>query len=411
MTLKEFKKNPLLQFLISIVVYQCGTIIRLQLDSQAIGNALRILSFFILCYSLLNQLSYKRKKKLSFLMIFLLIWNTLNIAVTIFSGKLNLTRTFGEETYILNYILPFLLLYNEKYIPLKEIFKYSIVFEIFALMLIALNFQYIAMANNIDLISNILDENIKYRSLAQIPIMWSIPASILFFNYQMVKKKYIIISLLAFILSIGFSMTFGRRSTSAYGLLFLFSAFWFYISYAHIQFRKKILIVVISIIFIVIAIYYIMNHFLFLTDRGLENTREGVSNAFYADMSTIDYIFGRGINGTYYDPLNIFDELNNKRTGIETGYLNIILHSGLLFFIPYTLICLQSTIKGFFNSKNLLVKSMAIYIFINYLLLTFGSYPAYNLRFFILWIAILFCNSALFRNMDNRMIKHYFGFT
>ena len=153
MTLKEFKKNPLLQFLISIVVYQCGTIIRLQLDSQAIGNALRILSFLILCYSLSNQLTYKKGKKLSFLMIFLLIWNTLNIAVTIFSGKLNLTRTFGEETYILNYILPFLLLYNEKYVPLKEIFKYSIVFEIFALMLIALNFQYIAMANNINLIS------------------------------------------------------------------------------------------------------------------------------------------------------------------------------------------------------------------------------------------------------------------
>lgn len=410
MTLKEFKKNPLLQFLISIVVYQCGTIIRLQLDSQAIGNALRILSFFILCYSLLNQLSYKRKKKLSFLMIFLLIWNTLNIAVTIFSGKLNLTRTFGEETYILNYILPFLLLYNEKYIPLKEIFKYSIVFEIFALMLIALNFQYIAMANNIDLISGLLDENIKYRSLAQIPIMWSIPASILFFNYQMVKKKYIIISLLAFILSIGFSMTFGRRSTSAYGLLFLFSAFWFYISYSHIKSGKKIFIIITSLLFITAAVYYSINHFQFLMDRGMEDTRSGVNDAFYADMNIIDYIFGRGINGTYYDPLNIFDELNNRRTAIETGYLNIILHSGLLFFIPYTFLCLQSAIKGFFFSRNLLVKSMAIYILINYLLLIFGSYPAYNLRFFIVWVGILFCNSVYFRRMNDNMIKHYFGF-
>lgn len=410
MTLKEFKKNPLLQYLISIVIYQCGTIIRLQLNNQAVGNALRILSFFILCYSLYNQLSRGKKNRLSFLMLFLLIWNIINVSATVFTGDLNLTRTFGEETYILNYTLPFLLLYNPKHIPLKETFKYSIIFEIFALILIILNFQYIAMANNVDLITGKLGEDTKARSLAQIPIMWSIPAAILFFNYHLVKKKYIIISILAFILAIAFSMAFGRRSTSFYGAIFLLAALWFYISYSHMKLGKKIFIIIISIIIMVIAVNYIINHFHFLMERGLEDTRGGVNDAFYADMNMIDYIFGRGINGTYYDPLNIFDELNNRRTGIETGYLNIILHSGLLFFIPYTLLCLQSAIKGFFYSRNLLIKSMAIYILINYLLLFFGSYPAYNLRFYILWIGILLCNSIYFRNMNNNMIKHYFGF-
>lgn len=410
MTLKEFKKNPLLQFLISIVIYQCGTIIRLQLDSQTIGNALRILSFFILCYSLCNQLSRRKKPRLSFFLVFFLTWNIINIATTVFTGRLNLTRTFGEETYILNYILPFLLFYNPKYIPLKEVFRYSILFEIFAIILIALNFQYIVMANNIDIIAGTLQEDSKVQSLAQIPIMWSIPAAILFLNYQMVNKKYIIISALAFILAIAFSMTFGRRSTSAYGLIFLFAAFCFYISYSHIKLGKKIFIIITSLLFITAAVYYSINHFQFLMDRGMEDTRSGVNDAFYADMNIIDYIFGRGINGTYYDPLNIFDELNNRRTDIETGYLNIILHSGLLFFIPYTFLCLQSAIKGFFYSRNLLVKSMAIYILINYLLLIFGSYPAYNLRFFIVWIGILFCNSVYFRKMNDNMIKHYFGF-
>lgn len=410
MTLKEFKKNPLLQFLISIVVYQCGTIIRIQLDNQTIGNAFRIISFFILCYSLCNQLSQRKKTKLSFLMLFLLTWNTINISATAFTGGLDLTRTFGEETYILNYILPFLLLYNPKHIPLKETFKYSIIFEIFALILIILNFQYIAMANNVDLISGKLEEDTKAQSLAQMPIMWSIPAAILFFNYHLVKKKYIIISILAFILAIAFSMTFGRRSTSSYGVIFLLAALWFYISYSHLKLGKKIFIITISIIIMAIAVNYIINHFQYLMGRGLEDTRSGVNDAFYADMNIIDYIFGKGINGTYYDPLDIFDELNNKRTGIETGYLNIILHSGLLFFIPYTFLCFQSAIKGFFCSRNLLVKSMAIYIFINYLLLFFGSYPAYNLRFYILWIGILLCNSIYFRNMNNNMIKHYFGF-
>lgn len=409
MTLKEVKKNPLLQFLISIVLYQCGTIIRIQLDNQLLGNILRIFSFFVLCYSLYYQLSFGKKPKLSFLMVFLLTWNVINIVISIITGGLNLTRMFGEDSYILNYILPFLLLYNVKYVPIKEIFRAAFIFEIFALILIILNFQYITMANNINLITGTLEENSRMQSVAQIPVMWSIPATILFLNYQMVQKKYLIISITAYVLAITFSMAFGRRSTSAYGIVFLLVAFGFYIFYSHVSLRKKILLTSLVVILIVVAIGYVANHFQYLMSRGLEDSRSAVNDAFYKDMNITDYIFGRGLNGTYYDPMNIFDNIKNQRPGHETGYLNIILHSGLLFLIPYGLLCLYSTIKGFFSSRNLLVKSMAIYIFINSLMLIIGSYPTFSLRFYILWIGILLCNNAYFRNMDNRMIKKYFG--
>ncbi len=409
MTLKEIKRNPLLQFLASIVLYQFGTIIRLQLDSQLLGNSLRIIGFLVLCYSLYYQLSYVKRPRLSFVMKFLLCWNVINIIISIFTSGLNLTRMFGEDSYILNYLLPFLLLYNVKYVPLREIFKFAVVFEIFALVLIALNFQYIIMASNIQLITGSLEENSRMQSLAQIPIMWSIPAAILFFNYQLVQKKYLVISVMAFILAIAFSMAFGRRSTSAYGIVFLLAAFGFYMSYARIGFSKKMIFSFLVLLLVVVAISYVANHFQYLMSRGLEDTRSGVNDAFYADMKTMDYIFGRGLNGTYYDPLNVFDSIKNQRPGHETGYLNIILHSGLLFLIPYLLLCLRSAVKGFFSSRNLLVKSMAIYIFINCLMLILGSYPSFNLRFYILWIGILLCNSAYFRNMNNRMIRRYFG--
>lgn len=290
MTLKEVKKNPLLQFLISIVLYQCGTIIRIQLDNQLLGNILRIISFFVLCYSLYYQLSFGKKPKLSFLMVFLLTWNVINIVNSIITSGLNLTRMFGEDSYILNYILPFLLLYNVKYVPIREIFKFAFIFEVFALILIILNFQYITMANNINLITGTLEENSRMQSVAQIPVMWSIPAAILFLNYQLVQKKYLIISIAAYVLAIAFSMAFGRRSTSAYGIVFLLAAFGFYIFYSHVSLRKKMLFTILIVLLITIAIGYVASHFQFLMSRGLEDSRSAVNDAFYKDMDMTDYI-------------------------------------------------------------------------------------------------------------------------
>ena len=125
-------------------------------------------------------------------------------------------------------------------------------------------------------------------------------------------------------------------------------------------------------------------------------------------MNTIDYIFGRGLNGTYYDPMSIFDSINNMRPDIETGYLNIILHSGLLFLVPYLVICLYSSYKGAFKSKNTFTKSFALYILINTLMLFIGSYPAYNLRFLIIWIGILICNNDGIRAMSNSEIMSFY---
>lgn len=68
-----------------------------------------------------------------------------------------------------------------------------------------------------------------------------------------------------------------------------------------------------------------------------EDTRSGVEELFLADFSTSpisDWIWGRGIDGGYYQEMQDDDtgELNTNRLGIETGYLNNILKGGQ--FIP-----------------------------------------------------------------------------
>ena len=73
------KYNPLALYLLSIIIVQIGTIVRLQLDNQIIGNSLRILGVVILFITLKKQISVSRFVKLNFCMKFLLIWNTFNI--------------------------------------------------------------------------------------------------------------------------------------------------------------------------------------------------------------------------------------------------------------------------------------------------------------------------------------------
>ena len=392
----------------SIIIVQIGTTIRIQLDNSLIGNALRIFGVAVLLYSIILQLHTKRKSRLNATMMFLLIWNTINIIYTAFTSGINPTRTFGEEGYLLSFILPYLLLYDVRRLDLKKLFSFSLIFAILAIVVILFNFEYIIMANNIEFITGVSDSIDRASSMAQIPIMWSIPSAIIFMNSSFTKQKYVVTAFIAFILATSFSMTFGRRSTSMYGLIFLLFGAYMFIKNPEYSLKIKRRFILFISLFAIIAAAISLSHFSYLFERGLQDTRSSVNDAFHQDMDTLDYIFGRGLNGTYYDPMNIFDHISNRRPGHETGYLNLILHAGLLFLIPYVMISLRAFHKGFFKSNNHLAKSFALYILINTLMLLIGSYPAFNLRFFILWIGILMCNNRYLRSMNNADIKEIF---
>lgn len=85
-----------------------------------------------------------------------------------------------------------------------------------------------------------------------------------------------------------------------------------------------------------------------------DDTRSGVEELFLADFSTSpisDWIWGRGIDGGYYQETRDEDtgELNTNRLGIETGYLNNILKGGVLysfFVVSVMLACFIRSIKN-----------------------------------------------------------------
>jgi lysylphosphatidylglycerol synthetase-like protein (DUF2156 family) len=146
--------------------------------------------------------------------------------------------------------------------------------------------------------------------------------------------------------------------------------------------------------------------FRLLSDRATEDTRTGVEEAFYHDMSTQDWIIGKGINGKYYCPGIDIASLTDYRSMIETDYLNIILKGGIISLVLLLLIAIPSLIKGLFYSKNILSKAAAIWI----LLWIVELYPAnvsnFSLHYMLFWMAIGVCNSAVILEIpENELVE------
>lgn len=150
---------------------------------------------------------------------------------------------------------------------------------------------------------------------------------------------------------------------------------------------------------------FIDSYFSVLAERATTDTRTEVEDDFYEDFSDpIEWIIGRGAAGTYYSPaLSWIDKLN--RDVVETGYLNIILHAGLIMLIPYVILLLYAFYYGFFRSNSLFVKGCAAYVIFHFLMLYPGGHIRLSLQFFILFMFIRICISEEWRNRTDEDFK------
>ncbi len=147
-----------------------------------------------------------------------------------------------------------------------------------------------------------------------------------------------------------------------------------------------------------------------LQQRADDDTRTGVELAMKADMKPIEWVFGKGFNGTYYCETVIDDPTNItfQRKVIETGYLQIILNGGWVNIILLGIIIFPAIYKGLFKSSNILCKGSAIFM----LLWVFYTYPrivtSFSMYYIIIWINVGICYSPKIRNLSDSTIKRYF---
>ena len=128
-----------------------------------------------------------------------------------------------------------------------------------------------------------------------------------------------------------------------------------------------------------------------MNNRLEADTRSSVEYDFYRDMNLLDYIFGRGSEGLVYS------SDWGKRPMIETGYLNMILHGGIIYLFLYLYILCVSAFRGLL-CRDKLISSFSYFTIILIISLYPGGHLSFSLTTFSLWVCVSYCSNMELRS-------------
>jgi hypothetical protein len=161
------------------------------------------------------------------------------------------------------------------------------------------------------------------------------------------------------------------------------------------------------------VIFLFSDSFSFFWERvgtGMES-REGIIENFVQDFnrSPNDWITGRGLFGEFEGGILATNKDTGMRDLIENGYLMLILKGGWIYLGLLIALSLQAMYKGFFKSKNLLVKGFAAIILIYYIDMIGYGIPMLNLKYFMVFIGIATCNNKWLREQTDEYLSNQIG--
>jgi hypothetical protein len=233
---------------------------------------------------------------------------------------------------------------------------------------------------------------------------------LLTYKYHSTKRN--LLALTVMMLSVLLSIYKARRGLTAICLSTLIASYFLYLYST----KRKILVIYLSALATVVILLYATNKYklkkggLFdlIAERGNVDTRTDVELYFYNDMTSKDWLLGRGINGEYYCPDIYQTQETDYRSYIETGYLQIVLKGGIVELILFLMITVPAVILGILFSKNILSKAAGIWILILLFALYPGTINTFSFRFLLLWISVGICYSKKIRNLSDNDIQLIF---
>jgi hypothetical protein len=121
------------------------------------------------------------------------------------------------------------------------------------------------------------------------------------------------------------------------------------------------------------------------------------------------FIFGQG-GGSGYDTIFFSDQVMNLsgRYQTEVGVLNLLLYSGLIGVILYTLMIFISAFYAINKSNNHLSKMLGLFLAFRFVLMFIEDFQGLDLNFFVIWVAIGMCLSTKFRSLTNTELIQFF---
>ena len=357
-----------------------------------------ILIIFLLVYFLSKCKGHRLwnflDKDIKLVFLFLFLW----CFITAFRGILQefnfrgFVLMFVENNRILCYLTPLFLLIPFNECTLKKLKKWGFI-NLFVFLIINIYFIRIFSAQSeADVVQN-SDISIQhYISIAQL-----LPKGICFLAFYFIagyftkyeKRCFCVFLVLAMLAP----LLMGRRSAAATVLLIIGL---FIIE--KIRYNKLYLFAFLFLCYILYSLFVayetaIENMFPMLFSRLYDDTRTWLENEFYRSFrnDTISWIIGRGSLGTFHSY-----EYGN-RSLVETGYLDMILHGGILLLLPYVYILFMGFIRGFFMSKNKIINGMSLFLLANLMLLYPGGHMALDLQAICIWLSVACCSSKKMR--------------
>ena len=346
----------------------------------------------------------------------LFIINLLYSATIVLRGseydKNALKQMFLDPSFgILPYFASVVVLLPKNISAYKKIFNLLLLLGGFFLLNVVIFYNTLHDYDRLNLVSQGLVENLA--------VYLSLPIGYLLFNsfYFGGKKTLLniggknVFAILVILVTLFFAIFRARR-----GLIFMCACTAASVAMIYIMgTKKKALIIAMAVVMGGTAFVFINSMkehsmFSFLIERGEEDTRSGVEEWMYGDMSSSDWVIGKGIKGKYYCPIveNVNDaEGAGFRDSIETGYLQIILKGGIISLALLLLMFVPAVYKGMFRSRNILSKAAAMWV----LLWIIYLYPAggvvFNMNYILTWIAVGICYSEKIGMLSNEKIKEH----
>lgn len=321
-----------------------------------------------------------------------------------------ITSSFTNQYSLFAFLMPLIVFINPKHLDFKFLKKAMVI--LIALFIYVIIDNYDAIFLETYVLRSSVDGGSNYGTIVGIVgfvTSFFVLTSFLLFIPKFIDKKIWYLDFICLLVSIIIAAIGARRSSLAYLGLIVIGAIFFYNNAGR---NKKMFRVILTACVIFFTAFYIVSNldssFALLHERGLSNSRETVEQEFWKDMgSGFDWIFGRGLNGTYYAPSThyIDSELSQYRNICETGYLNIILSGGVFSLFLYLLILFKAAYRGWFKTSNTLTKAFSAHILISIAALIPFGLLSFSLTDFLVWVGVAICNSPYFLNLSDEQIK------
>lgn len=404
--------------LFSILLYSAGTFFYSNITTT-VGQIFRLSGFLLFVSTIVKNSKEQPFSGFPLLLyILLLIDITFITFYTFFIADTSLIGSslyeMGMNVYSSEYfapsIMPFMLIIFQKgyHIDINYIVGFMTIIAIVYLLISPfaltnmLLFKYDATAeldfNDKGGYGEFINESTLHITAFETPV-------IMYFWKRYFSNKHWLLFLSVSFLALFMTLYLARRGQSAIYGAYYASCYLLYLMYdkktpKFATLLAGIAIIIVGGVFFIIASHSILS---LILERGMEDTRSVIEQAFYKNLDLNCFVYGRGWFGCYYD--NVYAIY---RSGLETGYLTLILRGGIVYLALYVSLLLYSGIRGFFFSKSLFVKSYSIIILISILSLYPFGWPAFDFYFLFIWMGVFICNNEYYLKMTDNQVKLLF---